>query len=122
MKFFWCQGIFYMIFDFKNGFKNEFKDNDEKSCSWSRNRVSRKIDFKVQWLRNSHIDSVGVKVLSAEKETLTVWVRRVFDGSVKRESEIRKTTFEDVSYKRTVIWPVVWFTEDFASKISLAQQ
>ena len=24
MKFFWCQGIFYRIFDFENGCKNEF--------------------------------------------------------------------------------------------------
>ena len=52
--------FFYIIFDFKNGCKNEFKDNNEKSYSRSRNRVSRKIDFKVQWLRNSHADSVGV--------------------------------------------------------------
>ena len=28
--FFWCQGIFYMIFDFKNGRKNEFKDKKGK--------------------------------------------------------------------------------------------
>ena len=49
-----------MIFDFKNGCKNEFNDNKEKSCSWSRNRVSWQIDFKVQWLRNSHADSVEV--------------------------------------------------------------
>ena len=25
------------------------------------NRVSHKIDFKTQWLRNGHADSVGVK-------------------------------------------------------------
>ena len=29
MKFFSCQGIFHMIFDFKNGCKNELKDNNE---------------------------------------------------------------------------------------------
>ena len=52
-----------MIFDFKNDCKNEFSDNKEKSYSWSINRVSRKIDLKVQWLRNSHADSVGVKVI-----------------------------------------------------------
>ena len=33
MIFFWWQGIFSMIFDFKNGCKTEFKDNNEKSCS-----------------------------------------------------------------------------------------
>ena len=50
---FWCQGIFYMSFDFKNGCKNQFKDNNEKSCSWSRKKVSHKIDFSA--------DSVGVR-------------------------------------------------------------
>ena len=33
MKFFWGQGIFFVNFDFKNGGKNEFQDNNEKSCS-----------------------------------------------------------------------------------------
>ena len=27
MNFFWCQGFFFMNFDFKNGYKNELKDN-----------------------------------------------------------------------------------------------
>ena len=57
MRFFGVKEFFHMIFDSKN----EFKDNNEKLCSWSRNSVSRKIDFKVQWLLNSHADSVGVK-------------------------------------------------------------
>ena len=35
-----------MNFHFKNGGKNEFKDNNEKSCSFSRNRVSHKIDLE----------------------------------------------------------------------------
>ena len=52
----------YMIFDFKNRCKNKFNDNNEKSCSKSRNRVFCKIDFKVQWLRNSFADSVGVRI------------------------------------------------------------
>ena len=33
----------------------------EKSCSWSRNRVSNKIDFKGIWPRNGHADSVGAR-------------------------------------------------------------
>ena len=49
-----------MNFDFKNGCKNEFKDNNEKSRSWSRTRVSHIIDFKAQSPRNGHADSVGV--------------------------------------------------------------
>ena len=50
-----------MNFDFKNGCKNEFYDNNEKSCTWSRKRVSYKIDFKAVWLRNGHAANVGVK-------------------------------------------------------------
>ena len=63
MKFFGAKEFFYMIFDFKNDCRNEFKDNNKKSCSWSRNRVSHKIDFKVQWMRNGHADSVGVNLI-----------------------------------------------------------
>ena len=33
MFFFAAKEIFYMIFDFKNGCKNEFNDKNEKSCS-----------------------------------------------------------------------------------------
>ena len=50
-----------MKFDLKNGFKNEFQDNNEKSCSLYRNRVSHRIDFRAVWPRNGHADSVGVK-------------------------------------------------------------
>ena len=87
MKFFWRHGIFYMIFVFKNGFKNEYKDNNEKSCSWSINRVSREIDFKVRWLRNSHADSVGVEKLYLKMIRLeklkkifikVIWLKKVF--------------------------------------------
>ena len=49
-----------MNFDSENSCKNEFKDNNEKSCSWSRNRVSHKMEFKAVWPRNGHADSVGV--------------------------------------------------------------
>ena len=60
-NFFGVKEFFLMNFDLKNGCKNEFKDNNEKSWSWSKNRVSHKIDFKTQWPRNGHADSVGVK-------------------------------------------------------------
>ena len=43
--FFGAKEFFRINFDFKNGCKNEFKDNNEKSWSWSRTRVSNKIDF-----------------------------------------------------------------------------
>ena len=60
MNFFGVKEFFYMNLYLKNSCRNEFKDNNEKSCSWSRNRVSPKIKFKAQWLRNGHADSVGV--------------------------------------------------------------
>ena len=56
---FWCQGIFYMNFDFEKACKNEIKDNNEKSCSWSRNRVAQKIDFKAKWLGNRHAEGTS---------------------------------------------------------------
>ena len=62
MKLFWCQEFFFENFDFINECKNEFKDNNEKSSSLSRNRVSHKIDFKAIRPRNGYTDSVGVKV------------------------------------------------------------
>ena len=33
MKFFCIKEYFFVNFDFKNGCKNEFEDNNEKSCS-----------------------------------------------------------------------------------------
>ena len=79
MKFFWCQEIFFINFDLKNGCKNEFKDNNEKSCCWSKKRVSHKIDFKTQWLRNGHADSVGVK----DKVTLSESGFQIHDSKQK---------------------------------------
>ena len=61
MKLFWCQEIFFGNFDFINEFKNEFKDNNEKSYNWSRNGVAHKIDFSVAWPRSGRADSLGVK-------------------------------------------------------------
>ena len=67
-----------MNFDFKNRCKNEFKDNNEKSCSSSRNRVSHKIDLKAQWPRNGHADSVGVNdyddlIKTGVNDILIIW-------------------------------------------------
>ena len=61
MKFFCDKEFFFMNFDFKNGCKNELKNNNEKSCRWSSNRVSHKINLKVQWPHNGDADSVEVK-------------------------------------------------------------
>ena len=38
-----------MNFNFKKGFKNEFEDNNGKSCSRFKNRAPLKIDFKSDW-------------------------------------------------------------------------
>ena len=48
LNFFGAKEFFYMIFDFKNGCKNEFNDKNEKSCSWSR-KFSKKI--RMAWSR-----------------------------------------------------------------------
>ena len=64
MKLCWRQEIFFENFDFINECKNEFEDDNEESCSWSKNRVSLKTDFKAVWPRNGHADSVGVKFRS----------------------------------------------------------
>ena len=42
-----------MNFDFKNGCKNEFEDNNEKSGSRFKNRVPLKIDFRAEWTHES---------------------------------------------------------------------
>ena len=60
-----------MNFDFKNGCKNEFEDNHEKSCSSSRNRVPHKIDFKVVGPEKSQADSVGVKRIDLENHKVS---------------------------------------------------
>ena len=65
MKFFWGQGIFFMNFDFKNEYKNEFKDNKENS--W--NRVYHKIDFEAQWSRYSQADSMEIKIERFSRKT-----------------------------------------------------
>ena len=54
MKFFWCQGIFFVNLNFKNGCENEFQDNNEKSCSSFKNRVPHKIDFRHDGTHESH--------------------------------------------------------------------
>ena len=91
-----------MIFDFKNGCKNEFKDNNEKSCSWSRNRVSLTIDFKVQWLRKSCGDSVGVNQLMKK------WPDSPFHAKAIRPLNYRKRMNHLFSEKRLNGLPLVY--------------
>ena len=74
-NFFGVKEYFFMNFDLKNSCKNEFEYNNEKSCSWSRNRVSHKIDLKAVWPRNGHADSVGVTVVSFSYRGSPSWKR-----------------------------------------------
>ena len=54
MKFFCCQGIFFVNFDFKNGCKNEFEDNNEISCSRFKIKAPPlKMDFRADWTNES---------------------------------------------------------------------
>ena len=46
--------FFFVYYDFKNGCKNEFEDNNEKSCSWFKNKVPQKIDFRADGTHESH--------------------------------------------------------------------
>ena len=48
-NYFGVKKIFFGNFDVKNGCQTEFKDDKGKSCSWSRNRLSLKIDLKALW-------------------------------------------------------------------------
>ena len=52
-NFFGVKEFFFMNFDSKKGCKNEFEDNNEKSCSRFKNKVSLKIDFGADWTHES---------------------------------------------------------------------
>ena len=41
-NFFGVKEFFVVYYDFKNGCKNEFQDNNEKSCNWFKNKVRKK--------------------------------------------------------------------------------
>ena len=47
-------GIFLRNFHFRNEYKNEFEDDNEKICIYFRNRVSHKINFEAIWTRESN--------------------------------------------------------------------
>ena len=48
MKFFQCQGIFFVNFDFNNGCKNEIQENKEKTCSRFQRVQPDSLGFKVK--------------------------------------------------------------------------
>ena len=53
MKFFSCQGIFFVNFDFKNGCKNEFENNNKNQEADSKIGARLKIDFRADWTHES---------------------------------------------------------------------
>ena len=53
-NFFGVKEFFFVNFDFKNECKNEFEDNNEKSCRWFDNKVPQKIDFRADGTHESH--------------------------------------------------------------------
>ena len=52
-----------MNFNFKNECKNEFEDDNEKSCRRFKNKVPLKIDFKAEWTHESMPTGVKRKKL-----------------------------------------------------------
>ena len=69
MKFFWCQEIFFREFDFKNGCRNDFEDNNEKSCSPFKNKFPLKIDFRDDWTHESNPTACELRSkVSADKK------------------------------------------------------
>ena len=70
------QKFFSVNFDFRNGCKNEFQDNNEKSSNWIKNRVSTKIDFRAIWTNESHPSAWELNFtnnLYKEKNGLKAW-------------------------------------------------
>ena len=53
MKFFGVKDFCSINFDFRNGCKNELKDNNEKSYRRFKNRVPLKIYFRANWTHES---------------------------------------------------------------------
>ena len=56
-----------MNFDFKNGYKNEFQDNNEKSRSCFKNRVSKIMDFIAVRTHESHPKAWELKIAGINK-------------------------------------------------------
>ena len=54
MKFFWCQGIFFVYFDFKNGCKMNFRIIKKNRAADSKIRFAQKIDLRVEGTHKSH--------------------------------------------------------------------
>ena len=77
MKFFGVKKFSFLNFDYKNGCKNEFQNDNEKSCNWFRNRVFHKIFFKAVCPCNA--DSGGVKF----RLTVLTWNIKRTDGRQK---------------------------------------
>ena len=60
IRFFWCQGIFSLKFDFKMCVKINLR-RITKHAANPEIGFTRKIDFEAVWQQNGHSVSVGVK-------------------------------------------------------------
>ena len=68
-NFFSVKKFFFVNSDFKNGCKNEFQDNNEKSCSWLKNKVPQKFDFRAAGTQESHPTAWKLKVEAKIRES-----------------------------------------------------
>ena len=93
MKFFWCQEIFYVNFDFKNGCQNDFEDNNEKSCSRFKNRVPPQNRFQSRLDSRIHPDSLGVNIA---KE---VFLREIFRYFLYTKFKVNLCKFSEQTLK-----------------------
>ena len=59
--------IFFWNFVFLNLRKNEFKNNNEKACSWSRNKVFHKIVFYAIWRHESIPTALELRIVRVQK-------------------------------------------------------
>ena len=57
---------------FKKRCKNEFKDNNEQLCSWSRNRVSQKIGVTAVWTYKSIPTAREQKVIRVYADAMSI--------------------------------------------------
>ena len=52
--FFWCQGIFFVNFDFKNTCKMNFRIITKNHAAHSKIGSALKIDFRADWTHDSN--------------------------------------------------------------------
>ena len=77
MKFFGVKDFFFVNFDFNNVCKNEFEDNNEKSCSRFENRVPLKSDFRAEWTPESNPTAWELRWLISNSDVMIRFAPKV---------------------------------------------